>query len=100
MPLFQLLKPTVVPRSQVAHLNPILYDDGRAVNEFFAPGTEYFGRQVVPPDNKWSDGTPSFMGMIPPFFASIVATTLCEQSKGFRVWDVLHSLKCEGAASG
>ncbi|KAI7780741.1 hypothetical protein LA080_015638 [Diaporthe eres] len=64
MPLSQLLKPTVVPRSQVAHLNPILYDDGRAVNEFFAPGTEYFGRQVVPPDNKWSDGTRSFMAPI------------------------------------
>jgi hypothetical protein len=62
MPFFQLPKPSVVPRSQVAQSNPILYDGGRAVNEFFAPGTEYFGRQVIPPDNKWSDGTRSFMG--------------------------------------
>lgn len=85
MPLFQLLQPTVVPRSQVAHLNPILYDDGRAVNEFFTPGTEYFGRQVIPPDNKWSDGTRSFMGMIPPLFTYILVTTLREQSKGFHV---------------
>lgn len=68
MPLLQLFKPAVVPRSQVAHSNPILYDGGRAVNEFFAPGTEYFGRQVIPPDNKWSDGERSFMGMLLPCF--------------------------------
>lgn len=100
MPLFQLLKPTVVPRSQVAHLNPILYDDGRAVNEFFAPGTEYFGRQVIPPDNKWSDGTRSFMGMSLPFFAFVVQTTSGEQSQAFHVWDVLHGIKCESPSSG
>lgn len=99
MPLFPLLKPTVVPRSQVAHLNPILYDDGRAVNEFFAPGTEYFGRQVVPPDNKWSDGTRSFMGIVFLLFIPIVVTTWCEQSRGLCLRDVPHSLKCEGLAS-
>jgi hypothetical protein len=75
MALLQLLKPAVVPRSQVAHSNPILYDGGRAVNEFFAPGTEYFGRQVIPPDNKWSDGSRSFMGMPLPCFTSAAFIT-------------------------
>lgn len=74
MPLFRLLKPTEVPRTQVAHLNPILYDGGRAVNEFFAPGTKFFGRQVIPPDNNWSDGTRSFM--VRADFASLLLVLL------------------------
>lgn len=60
-PFTKLLKPVEVPRSHVATSNPILYDNGSGVNEFFRRGTDYFGRQVVPPDNKFSNGTPSFM---------------------------------------
>lgn len=92
MPLFQLLKPTMVPRSQVAQSNPILYDDGRAVNEFFTPGTEYFGRQVVPPDNKWSDGTRSFMGMTSPFFTSIIVTTLSVKNTNTPISCLVHPI--------
>ncbi len=42
--LFQQLH---VPRSQVAADNPVLYDDGRAVLEFYTPSHEYHGKQVV-----------------------------------------------------
>lgn len=53
--------PLAVPRTNVAASNPILYDNGRGVNGFFPRGTAFFGRQVLPPDNKWSDGSRSFM---------------------------------------
>ncbi|KAF2158395.1 hypothetical protein M409DRAFT_61697 [Zasmidium cellare ATCC 36951] len=64
MPLFQ---PLQVPRTKVSHLNLITYDNDSAINAFYRSGTAYFGKQSVPPDNKWPDGTPSFMAPISHF---------------------------------
>lgn len=62
-----LLTPLNVPRTNVASQNRILYEDGRGAQEFFTPSHEYFGRQVCPHDNKWKDGTPSFMAPVRHF---------------------------------
>ncbi|KAJ4386401.1 hypothetical protein N0V93_009296 [Gnomoniopsis smithogilvyi] len=83
-PLTQLLKPLEVPRSHVASKNPILYDHGSGVNEFFQRGTEYFGRQVVPPDNKFSDGTPSFMA--PGSHYHLLQTETFHVESGEGIW--------------
>jgi mannose-6-phosphate isomerase-like protein (cupin superfamily) len=54
-----------VPRTKVAYDNPIYYgDNNEGVSEFYTPGNKYFGRQVIPWDNKFSDGTPSFMAPV------------------------------------
>lgn len=64
MPLFQ---PQQVPRTNVASQNVIKYEDGRGVLEFFTPSSPWLGRQVTPHDNKWKNGTPSFMAPISHF---------------------------------
>lgn len=52
-----------VPRTKVAFDNPIYYGDhNEGVCEFYTPSNQFFGKQVIPWNNKWvSDGTQSFM---------------------------------------
>lgn len=83
-PFSYLFKPHQVARSNVASTNPILYDNGSGVNEFFRRGTEYFGRQVIPPDNKFSDGTPSFMA--PPSHYHLLQTETFHVESGQGIW--------------
>jgi mannose-6-phosphate isomerase-like protein (cupin superfamily) len=61
MPLFT---PLTVVRTNTAADNPIQFDSGRGGEGFYTPSSPYFGWQVIPHDNKWSDGSPSFMAPI------------------------------------
>lgn len=83
-PFTVLFKPLEVPRTHVATSNPILYDYGSGVNEFFQRGTDYFGRQVVPPDNKFSKGIPSFMA--PPSHYHLLQTETFHVESGQGIW--------------
>lgn len=47
-------------RTNFAHDETILFDAGRG-KLGFAPSAGYFGMQETPHDNRWSDGTPSFL---------------------------------------
>lgn len=58
MPLFT---PLSVPRTPIATDNPVNFDSSRGGFGFYTPNHKYLGWQVIPHDNKWSDGTPSFM---------------------------------------
>ena len=62
-----LFKQAIVPRTHVASHNPVLYDNGNGLCEFYTPASKYFGKQVIPLGNKWSDGSPSFMAPISHF---------------------------------
>lgn len=77
-------RPLEVPRTHVANINPIFYDNGRGVNEFFRRGTDYFGRQVVPPDNEFADATPSFMA--PPSHYHLLQTETFHVESGEGIW--------------
>lgn len=59
-----IFKPLLVPRTNIASHNPILYDDGVGKQGFYNPTSKYFGWETIPHDNKWNDGTPSFMAPI------------------------------------
>ena len=56
-----ILKPLIVPRSNVASQNPFRLDGSRGVQGFYTPSHKYFGWEVIPHDNKSTDGSPSFM---------------------------------------
>lgn len=64
MPLF---KPLHVSRTNFAAQNPILFDNGRGAQGFYKPDNSFFGWEVIPHDNCWSDGSPSFMAPISHF---------------------------------
>jgi len=59
-----LLTPLHVPRTKVSTHNPINYDSGRGQQGFHAPGSPFSAWELIPHDNKWSDGTPSFMAPV------------------------------------
>ncbi|KAM3417861.1 hypothetical protein BST61_g6081 [Cercospora zeina] len=80
MPLFT---PVKVKRTTVNAQNPICYDNMPA-SEIFAPGQEYLGRQTLPPDNKWSNGTRSFMAPIPHYHLLQIETFYVESGSG--IW--------------
>lgn len=77
-----LFKRQEITRTNVAHKDKILYDSGAAVNQFFNSDSQYFGRQVVPPDNKWTDGEPSFMAPISHFHLLQSETFYVESGRG------------------
>ncbi|KAK3701900.1 hypothetical protein LTR37_015211 [Vermiconidia calcicola] len=56
-----------VPRTNVADQNPIKYDGDLGGQEFNTPSHRYFGKQWVPVENQWSDGSPSFMAPVSHF---------------------------------
>jgi mannose-6-phosphate isomerase-like protein (cupin superfamily) len=61
MPLFT---PLSVPRTPIATHNPIQFENGRGAAGFYTPSSEFLGWQVIPWDNKWLDGSPSFISPI------------------------------------
>jgi mannose-6-phosphate isomerase-like protein (cupin superfamily) len=62
-----IFKQVVVPRTTIASHNPVLFDHGRGGEGFYTPSSKFLGWQIVPHDNKWSDGTASFMAPIPHY---------------------------------
>lgn len=48
-------------RTNFAHDETIHFDSGRGKIGFFSPDSPYSGMQETPHDNKWTDGTPSFL---------------------------------------
>ena len=65
--MVSLFKRPKVARSQVASLNPLTYEDGVSICEFFTSSSKYFGRQVVPIKNERNDGSRSYMAPIAHF---------------------------------
>lgn len=65
--MVSVLKRRNVSRSQVASLNPLTYEDGLSICEFFTPSSKYFGRQVVPIKHERKNGSRSFMAPIAHF---------------------------------
>lgn len=59
-----IFKPLFVPRTNVASQNPILFENGRGAQGFYDPSNKYFGWEVIPHDNTWTDGSSSFMAPI------------------------------------
>lgn len=70
--------------TKVSHLNPIFYDNGRAVNAIYKRGDAYFGSQTVPPNNAWSDGSRSFMAPISHFHLLQSETFYVKSGRG--IW--------------
>lgn len=51
-----------VPRTNVAADNPIYYGDHKeGAQGFYTPSDKFFGMEIIPWNNKWADGSPSFM---------------------------------------
>ncbi|EME44956.1 hypothetical protein DOTSEDRAFT_70865 [Dothistroma septosporum NZE10] len=73
-----------VTRTPIRHSNPILWNSGRAKQYFYAPGTTWFGKEVVPADNKWSDGTASFMSPISHYH--LLQTETFHVESGAGIW--------------
>lgn len=84
MPSF--FNPLHVPRSQVARDNPIIYEKGQAEQYFYNTATEYIGKQVIPVENKWSDGTPSFMA--PAAHYHLLQTETFHIVSGTGIWSL------------
>ncbi len=73
-----------VPRSNIANDNPIYYDDGNALLEFYTPSHKYLGRQSVPVGNVWKDGRPSFMAPIAHYH--LLQTEKFHVASGKGIW--------------
>ncbi|KAK5166320.1 uncharacterized protein LTR77_008581 [Saxophila tyrrhenica] len=71
-----------VPRTAIATDNPVLFDDGRAAMEFYTPSNKYFGRQIIPVGNRWSDGTRSFMAPVAHYHLLQTETFHVESGRG------------------
>jgi len=83
MPIFN---PLNVPRTNTANQHPILFDGGRAEQGFFTPSNEFFGWEVIPHNNKWADGTPSFMA--PPSHYHLLQSESFHVKSGSGYWYV------------
>lgn len=64
--------------------NLVTYEDGVSLAEFYPPGNNYLGRQVVPPDNKLRDGSKSLMA--PPSHIHLLQDELFHVKQGEGLW--------------
>jgi mannose-6-phosphate isomerase-like protein (cupin superfamily) len=79
-----LFKRLEVPRTNVATSNPIVFEKGQAELEFWSDSTDYIGTQTIPVENKWSDGTDSFMS--PPAHYHLLQTETFHVVSGSGIW--------------
>lgn len=82
-------------RTNFAHDETIIFDSGRG-KLGFSPNPEYSGMQETPHDNKWSDGTLSFLPPVSHYHLLQEETFYVAQGSGTWVLNGKHARLTEG----